>query len=176
MAQQTSCTHKDNSQCCTVSFAAAWRWYQGLVRQSPQRVSKARRRTFEAEDLFAHLVQIVDAGRRYSLCLGTRANGAHPSFESCLPQRWPTLRQILQIFGEQSTAQPGPIQLYRVQVGRPRGDLQKVNIVHSRSVIKSSRKETRLLTLPCAKSCFIQMPSQDNKLHPKSSSKTRRSS
>ena len=69
--------HKDNSQCCTVSFAAAWRWYKGLVRQSPQRVSKARRRTFEAEDLFAHLVQIVDAGRRYSLCLGTRANGAH---------------------------------------------------------------------------------------------------
>ena len=107
--------HKDNPQCCTVSFAAAWRWYKGLVRQSPQKVSKARRRTFEAEDLFAHLVQIVDAGRRYSLCLGTRANGAHPSFESCLPQRWPTLLQILQIFGEQSTAQPGPIQLYRVQ-------------------------------------------------------------
>ena len=121
--------HKGKSPCRAVSFGAPWPRHKGLARQFPQRVLKARCRTFEAEDLFAHLVQIADAGTSYPLCLGTRADGAHPSLESCLPQRWPTLLQILQIFGEQSTTQPGPIQLHRVQIGR-------------------------LLTLPCAKSFY----------------------
>ena len=67
----------------------------------------ARCGTFGADDLFAHLVQSVAAGRSYALRCGTRAHGAHPSFENCFPKRWPTLLQILQIFGEHNMAQPG---------------------------------------------------------------------
>jgi len=117
--------HKGKSPRRAVSFGAPRPRHKVLVRHFPQRALKARCRTFEAEDLFAHLVQIADAGTSYSLCLGARANRAHPSLESCLPQRWPTLLQILQIFGEQSTAQP------------------------SRPGLK-----TQLLTLPCAKSFY----------------------
>ena len=56
--------HKGKPPFRMVSFAALWARHKGVVRQLPHRVSKARCRTFEAEDLFANFVQIVDAQSR----------------------------------------------------------------------------------------------------------------
>ena len=78
--------HKGKPPFRTVSFAALWARHKGVVRQLPHRVSKARCRTFEAEDLFANFVQIVDARGSYSLRHGTRANGA---YNSCSVMRPP---------------------------------------------------------------------------------------